>query len=213
MMRPPRRGVVIHGAATPPGRLHAAAVGLREMLEARAVPTGLLDLGAVALPDAVGQPIESLPEAARAAVVAVIEADLVAICSPVYRASYPGPLKNLFDLLPVEALWGKPVGILVVGAAPEHYLAVETQLRGVLAWFGAFTLPTAVYLTGADFGEDRQPRPEAVAEVGALADVLADLGHRLAGCPRGPVPLAARHEPSQPKKSAAPSGRNDAQIG
>ena len=57
------------------------------------------------------------------------------IAAPVYRASFPGVLKNLLDITPVEALQNKPVGIVAMGGSPHHYLAVDNQLRQVLEFF------------------------------------------------------------------------------
>ena len=80
------------------------------------------------------------------------------IGAPVYRASFPGVLKNLLDITPVEALQNKPVGILAMGGSAHHYLAIDTQLRAVLGWFGALVAPTSVYVTGSDFKEEGSPR-------------------------------------------------------
>jgi hypothetical protein len=84
-------------------------------------------VGAATPPGRLARSAQTLAELARAVVFA----------APVYRASYPGVLKNLLDLLPVEALRAKPVGILAMGASAHHYLGVDTHLRAVLAWFGA----------------------------------------------------------------------------
>ena len=65
------------------------------------------------------------------------QADAVILASPVYRGSFTGALKNLLDHLPIEALTGKPVGIVAMGATNHHYLGVDWHLRDVLAWFGA----------------------------------------------------------------------------
>jgi NAD(P)H-dependent FMN reductase len=37
-----------------------------------------------------------------------------------HRANYPGILKNLLDITPVEALQNKPVGIVAMGGSPHH---------------------------------------------------------------------------------------------
>ena len=113
-------------------------------------------------------------------------------CSPVYRASFPGVLKNALDLLPVEALRDKPVGIVAMGASDHHYLGVDSHLRSVLAWFGAIALPTSVYLKGADFAADGSPSSQAVEMLATLARSLIELAERVRGVSFGPPPLAAR---------------------
>jgi FMN reductase len=126
----------------------------------------------------------------RDAVAALARADAVLLASPVYRASYPGVLKNLFDLVPLEALRGKPVGLVVVGATRDHYLGVDRHVRDVLAWFGALPLPVSVYLASADFD---QGEPSAAAR-DELEELAATLLRFASSVDRhvGPVPLAAR---------------------
>ena len=46
-------------------------------------------------------------------------------------------LKNLLDHVPVEGLMGKACGVVAMGASDHHYLAIDTQIRPVLAWFSA----------------------------------------------------------------------------
>src|ERR1700739_4890475 len=98
-----------------------------------------------------GRLLGKYSEEPRQAVDRIAAAAAVLIAAPVYRASFPGVLKNLLDIVPVEALQGKAVGIVAMGGSAHHYLAVDTQLRQVLGWFGALVAPTGVYLTGADF--------------------------------------------------------------
>ena len=89
-----------------------------------------------------------------------------------YRASFTGALKNLLDLTPVEALRGKPVGIVAMGASPHHYLGVDWHLRAMLAWFGALVVPTSVYLESGHFQDGKLVDPAARAALGDLAAAL-----------------------------------------
>jgi FMN reductase len=185
---------IVIGAATPPGRLSRAAAALADAVRAERpdLRVAMVDLAATPVEICDGRPEHAYGEATRAAIRAVREASAVAIASPVYRASYPGVLKNLVDLLPVEALAGKPVGILAMGATAHHYLGVDTQLRAVLAWFGALVAPTSVYLTSRDFESGELTAPAAVEDVRALARTLVALAERVTGTTLGPTPLAAR---------------------
>jgi FMN reductase len=191
--RPPRFAIVI-GQATPPGRLSRAAEALAgEIRRLRGdAHVDVIDLSATPLEICDGRRLEDYGAVTRAAVETIQRAPAVVLCSPVYRASFPGVLKNALDLLPVEALRDKPVGIVAMGASDHHYLGVDGQLRCVLAWFGALPLPTSLYLTGADFTEDRELSPEARQALGALASSLLDLTRRVLGASFGPPPLAAR---------------------
>lgn len=94
---------------------------------------------------------DQLSPLGQAAVRAVEEADILVVGTPVYRASYTGALKHLFDLVDYEALVGKPVVLAATGGNPLHGLVTEHQLRPLLSFFRALTVPTAVYATEVDF--------------------------------------------------------------
>ena len=183
--------VGVLGSVTPPGRLHRAlgwALDSAAAVDAR-VERRLLNLADHRIAFADGRPPAELGDDTASVVDAIASAGAVILASPVYRASLTGALKNLLDHVPVEALAGKPCGIVAMGATPHHYLGVDRHLRDVLAWFGALVAPTSVYLASSDFaggelGESaRRDLGELVATVLRLRDVGATLG---------PRPLAAR---------------------
>jgi FMN reductase len=182
--------VGVLGSVTPPGRLHAAlGVALER---AQGAETTLLDLGAVRVSFADGRDAADYGDDTATVVSTISRADAVVLASPVYRGTYTGALKNLLDLLPVDALRNKPVGIVAMGYTLHHYLGVEQQLRAVLAWFGALTAPTAVYLTPGDF-EDGRVADAAVTQLDDLVATVIALSARARGLSLGPIPLAARH--------------------
>jgi FMN reductase len=186
--------LMIIGAATPPGRLAAAVAMTAEAAQAkhRDVPIEILNLSDAPIETCDGRPLGSYGEATRQAVAQIASAAAVLIAAPVYRASFPGVLKNLLDIVPVEPLQAKPVGIVAMGGSPHHYLAVDTQLRQVLAWFGALLAPTSVYLTGGDFHEGRLTSESARSDLAALTDTLITLSRQLDPASLGPLPLAAK---------------------
>jgi FMN reductase len=138
---------VILGSTTPPGRLHGAVEGAIERVPFAA---DLLDLGTLSLGFANGTPAAAGSDE-EAAIAAIGSAPALVLATPVYRGSLTGALKNLIDLTPVPALQGKVVGLVAMGASDHHHLGAERHLRDVLAFFGAVTMPVAVYLTSADF--------------------------------------------------------------
>jgi FMN reductase len=73
------------------------------------------------------------------------------IGTPVYRASYTGALKHLFDLVHHEAFLGKPVILTATGGSHLHGLVTEHQLRPLFGFLNALTLPTKVYAVETDF--------------------------------------------------------------
>jgi FMN reductase len=193
-MSDPQTLLLIVGAATPPGRLAAAIAMAAEAARAHDgdIVPDILNLAETPIEICDGRPLDAYGEATRHAVARIASAAAVLIGAPVYRASFPGVLKNLLDIVPVEALQGTPVGIVAMGGSPHHYLAVDTQLRQVLAWFGALLAPTSVYLTGGDFRDGQLASEAARKDMAALIDTLITLGRRLDPAALGPLPLAAR---------------------
>lgn len=90
------------------------------------------------------------PEGA-AAVQAIESADLVVAVTPVYKGSYTGLFKHLFDLVAPDALVDTPVLLAANGGSDRHALVVDHQLRPLFAFFRALTVPSAVYAAEADF--------------------------------------------------------------
>ncbi|KDR88145.1 NAD(P)H-dependent oxidoreductase, partial [Agrobacterium tumefaciens] len=72
---------------------------------------------------------DELDQAGRAIVDAVEAADVLVVGSPVYRASYTGALKHLFDLVDFRALQGRRVILAATGGSPLHGLMLEHQFR------------------------------------------------------------------------------------
>ncbi len=181
----------ILGSVTPPGRLSSAISGALERAAASGDTTTLLDLGQMTLGFADGTPVEKLTDDTPKLVQTIQSADAVLLATPVYRATLTGALKNALDLLPIEALQGKPVGVVAMGATLHHFLGAESHLRDILGWFGAWQLPTGVYLSSADFAEGKLTPAAAEGLDELLAALMALAGHSRA-LPAGPAPLAAR---------------------
>ena len=53
---------------------------------------------------------------------AMMEADAIVIGTPIFQASIPATLKNLFDLLPVNALRDKIVSMVITAGITETFL-------------------------------------------------------------------------------------------
>ncbi|MDF2554498.1 MAG: reductase [Microbacterium sp.] len=82
-------------------------------------------------------------------------ADLLIVGSPVYRASFTGLFKHLFDFVGQYDLVGTPVILAATGGGERHALILEHQLRPLFGFFQALTLPLGVYASDSDF-VDRQ---------------------------------------------------------
>jgi FMN reductase len=187
------RLLMLIGAATPPGRLAAAITAAADAVRGQAgsVDVDIMNLADTPVDICDGRPLDAYGAETRRAVDRIAAAAAMLIAAPVYRASFPGVLKNLLDITPVGALQGKPVGIVAMGGSAHHYLAVDTQLRQVLGWFGALVAPTAVYLMGTDFKDGQLTSEPARKDLAALVDTLLLL-RRLEPASLGPTPLAAK---------------------
>lgn len=81
----------------------------------------------------------------------IMLADAIVIGTPTFQASIPATLKNIFDLLPVNAFRDKVVSMLVTAGTAKHYLMVEQQLKPILAYMKAHIVPTYVFIEEQDF--------------------------------------------------------------
>jgi len=113
---------------------------------------------------------DALPAEAEDALVAIEHADLLVVGSPVYRASFTGLFKHLFDFVGQHALVDVPVLLAATGGSHRHALTIEHQLRPLFAFFQALTLPVGVYAASEDFDGGRVRCPEVLARIQAAAD-------------------------------------------
>jgi FMN reductase len=106
----------------------------------------------------------------------VEDADLLIVGTPVYRASYTGALKHLFDLVHHQTFAGKPVLLAATGGTPLHGLVTEHQLRPLFGFLNALTLPTAIYATEADFADYNLTKATITARINrAVSEAMIQL--------------------------------------
>ncbi|MCB5189767.1 FMN reductase [Methylobacillus arboreus] len=94
-----------------------------------------------------------LPQPAVDEIIKIEEADLLAVATPVYRASVTGLFKHLFDFVGHETLFNTPVLLAATGGSDRHALVIDHQLRPLFSFFQALTLPVGVYASEADFSD------------------------------------------------------------
>lgn len=103
----------------------------------------------------------------------VASADFYIIGTPVFQSSLTGVLKNLFDLIPVSALYQKVIGFVATGGTYQHYLMVENQLKPIAGYFRAFVAPSYVYAHNDHFNESNELVDlEVTARVERLAEEI-----------------------------------------
>jgi FMN reductase len=130
---------------------------------------------------------DGLTAEAEAVVAAIERADALIVGTPVYKGSYAGLFKHLFDFVDPLALTGRPVLLAATGGGRRHALVVEHQLRPLFGFFSALTLPTSVYASNEDFENGVLTDPvslerieQAAAEMAALATPRPTFIHRVA---------------------------------
>ncbi|GAA1836913.1 FMN reductase [Agromyces salentinus] len=97
----------------------------------------------------------ALPPTAEAALRRIESATLLIVASPVYRASFTGLFKHVFDFVGQYALIDKPVLLAATGGSDRHSLIIEHQFRPLFSFFQALTLPIGVYASDTDFVDYR----------------------------------------------------------
>lgn len=139
----------------------------------------LIELGNIAPGLAGAVQRNALPADIEEDLVAIEQADLLVVATPVYRASYTGLFKHLFDFVHHEKLFDVPVLLAATGGSDRHALMIDHQLRPLFSFFQALTLPIGVYASEADFTH-YQISSEALQERVALAVERAQpyLSHR-----------------------------------
>jgi len=108
------------------------------------------------------------------AIQGVVDAAIVVVSTPIYRATYSGLLKVFFDLLPQDALSRKVAIPIATGGGSGHLLAVDHGLRPLLASVGALVVATGVYGTDAQFRAG-VPEPALVERIERAALEAASL--------------------------------------
>ena len=132
---------------------------------------------APASPESFDRATLTLP--ARRIVDAIEGADALIVGSPVYKGSYTGLFKHVFDLVEPDRLAGKPVVLAASGGGPRHALVVEHALRPLFGFFTALTIPTAVYAADGEIVAAAGGQGYAVVDA-ALEKRISDAARQLA---------------------------------
>jgi FMN reductase, MsuE subfamily len=113
----------------------------------------VIDLSQLGPDFAAARDVKHLTGSGRDFVEHITEARALIVAAPVYKGSYPGLFKHLFDLLDPTALAGKPVLLAATGGGDKHALVIEHHLRPLFGFFEAQTLATGVYASERDFAD------------------------------------------------------------
>lgn len=155
-MAHPLRIVAVSGGLQRPSKAAALAEHLLDLI-ADELPCEqrLVELGPLA-PQLAGAVWRAqLPDTVERELAAVEQADVLVVATPVYRGAYTGLFKHFFDFIHQDALVDKPVLLAATGGSERHALVIDHQLRPLLSFFQARTLPLGVYATDPDFADHR----------------------------------------------------------
>lgn len=150
--------VAITGSLNSPSRSAALARVLLRALEAQhSFDSALFEIAhrarslgqALTRGEATGE-LEDMLQAAE-------RADVLVVVTPVHRGSFSGLLKHFFDLLDLESLRDVPVILGATGGGERHTMVLDHVLRPLLSFFGAQTVPTALFATEQDFDAGQTP--------------------------------------------------------
>jgi FMN reductase len=125
-----------------------------------------------------------LPQDVEAILRDIETADLLVVASPIYRGSYTGLFKHLFDFVHHESLIDVPVLLAATGGSDRHALAIDHQLRPLFSFFQAHTLPIGVYATDKEFDNYRVSSDALRARIALAVERAVPVLRR-----RGELPL------------------------
>ena len=89
--------------------------------------------------------------AVAAAKRSALDAELLVVASPVFKASFTGLLKLFLDQFAAGELGGTPTIPLMLGGSPAHTLAGEMALKPVLSEIGCSCPTPALYLLDSEW--------------------------------------------------------------
>jgi FMN reductase len=118
----------------------------------------------------------SAPPDLQQQIAEITATDAQSVGSPVYKGTYTGLFKHLFDLIEPKALKDKPIVLSATGGSERHALVLDHGLRPLFAFFSADIIATGVYATEPDFAEHQPQSASLVARIERSAE---ELGWRL----------------------------------
>ncbi|GAA0332584.1 NADPH-dependent FMN reductase [Oceanobacillus oncorhynchi subsp. oncorhynchi] len=102
----------------------------------------------------------------------IMQADGILVGMPVFQASIPGTLKNLFDLLPMDAFRNKVVAIIATAGTTKHYLVPEQHLKPILHYMHAWVIPKYVFVEEKDYTNYVISNQNVIDRLNKLSDDL-----------------------------------------
>ncbi len=146
------------------------------------ISTKLLHLAEYDIEVADGRKLRDYTGDTAEALELIINSKAFIIGTPVYRGSYSGVLKNLFDLIP-RGMWqsdkapleNKAVGLIATGATYHHYLSISHELGPILNFFGSHVVGSGVYAESSHFDNYELKGEEIEKRLAVLGKATTEL--------------------------------------
>jgi FMN reductase len=163
---------------TGPGRTGNALETVLEGAATAGAETALIHLGG-----------ESSTSVARA-LERMLAADAFVFGSPIYRATFAAPFKELVDAVP-RGMWGETeapltahaVAVVATGASAHHFLGLRGMRDLLVEFFAAHVLSPGLYVEQGDFAEDRALLPPVAERARLQGTALVELTAAIAASP------------------------------
>ncbi|MEX0661035.1 MAG: NADPH-dependent FMN reductase [Balneolaceae bacterium] len=161
------------------------------------IQTELIALSAYDLVFCDGRNPDSYEADTRTVIDKIIAADALIIGSPIYRGTFSGAFKNLFDLIPNDSIRGKAVGIIATGGSDHHFLAIEHQFKPLIGYFNAYSIPGGVYAKNGHFTNGELTDSNVLQRLEDLAKETVRLSTLLNNTYKGPAEPDIKRESLQ----------------
>lgn len=148
--------------------VHSAVAEMKKQYPT--VEVSILDVADYELPFSDGRAFFEYEQPVKGFLESIMEADALLIGTPIFQASIPGTLKNIFDMLPVNAFEGKVASMIVTAGSPKHYLIAEQQLKPILSYMKANLVPTYVFVEEKDIVRGEIMNPDVEFRVQRLVE-------------------------------------------
>ncbi|GAA5523233.1 NAD(P)H-dependent oxidoreductase [Aliifodinibius salicampi] len=173
----------IVGSVSTPSKTRAAIeISLQAAENEFDVNTEILHLAEYDLDIADGRKLDEYTGDTADALNLIINSSAFLIGTPVYRGSYSGALKNLFDLIPrgqwqsdEAPLEDRPIGLIATGATDHHYLSISHELEPIASFFGSHQVGSGVYVNSSQFDDHQVTDKEIIARLETLGKATIEL--------------------------------------
>lgn len=100
----------------------------------------------------------------------LMDADAIIIGTPIFQASIPAPLKNVFDLLPTGAFRDRVVAMVATAGSAKHYLIPQQQLQPILTYMKAQVVQPYVFVEEKDLLRGQIVNDDVIARLERLVE-------------------------------------------